>query len=413
MVLSVGTFCFYFKPDERGLYNVEAFTDELNSAFNVISRLTEQALLKGNTPPHFTLQYFLLPQESEALLPNITSEPAAFRMLFDSYLASRHMDPELVKLEPLNIHKYDEIYFNRTSRLGDNIIDFMKVSAMKNHAEDNHLQLDTNSVIHDFEAFYGLTFGSDQSKPQFIANVYSRHQPYFTVNSKVVYLPAGHDFTKALATRFAKHLSTCLYTKNQMIYNEVFCETLKEKGFLNQHGFIAPSADNMECLQISRTIFVRVLKTWREKPTDTTFNELPALNLTQGVHGADCLLDAACFKNLVQKYSTPLLANAEEHEHFFPVISFEGEVAIMQAYCALHPEACITIVNTIVTKKPRNLANKIRTLLDIEAPEELAPGHLGFFEQPDQRRRHSLDSRFGAAAEEEVTSFARLSLDND
>lgn len=72
MVLSVGTFCFYFKPDERGLYNVEAFTDELNSAFNVISRLTEQALLKGNTPPHFTLQYFLLPQESEALLPNIT-----------------------------------------------------------------------------------------------------------------------------------------------------------------------------------------------------------------------------------------------------------------------------------------------------------------------------------------------------
>jgi hypothetical protein len=402
MVLSVGTFCFYCKPDESGVYNVEAFTHELDSAFHLITHLTEQAHSKEETPPHFILQYFLVPAASERLFPNVVHEPAAFRMLFDARLESSHMSPELVTLEQLHINEHDEQYFNRTSRLGDNIIDFMKVSAMEKHAEDNHLQLDTNSVIHDFKMFYELTFGSDQSKPQFVANVYSRHAPYFTFNSKVVYLPAGHNFTKALSTHFAKHLSTCLHKKNQIIYNHVFCEALKEEGFLDRHGFIAPSDDNMECLQISKTIFVRVLKTWREEPGDTTFTELPVLNLTHASHGADCLFDGACFKNLIQKYSTLLLPNVEAHEHFFSVISFESEMAIMKAYFELNPEACITIVNDILKKKPSPLAEKIRALFGMESSEALASSYPHFFGRAEKLPRDSLDLMLEAAEEERL-----------
>ncbi|MDX2346597.1 MAG: hypothetical protein QNK11_07000 [Legionella sp.] len=365
------TFCIYCKLNEKNEYQETHFSEAIEQALAIVDSLKQVAYVRGDNLSHFIFQYFLMPKENSSFFPNQEDEEKKFEGIFHAHLNTINQEyRSCISIKQLILSEHEANYFDCMPRSEGNLLDFMKISAMIDNAEYNHLQLDTNTVIHDYDFFYDLTFGSDQTRAQFVANTYSTRLPYFSVNSKVVYLPKESNFTENLSTNFNEHLA--FYQTNVeclSIYQYVFKKSLRQLGVLDEANFTDFSDETIKFFQISKTIFIRVLKSWEKNSLDNS----PEFNLNLSRKGSYIKVDLFCFKYLLYKYSTPLVSDLEKHAVLFADISSETEISVIQEYFRCfsslsdkHAEFLLDLVNKVLYEKPEVLVSKVRTILQIE-----------------------------------------------
>ena len=93
-----------------------------------------------------------------------------------------------------------------------------------------HLQMDSNTRIHDFAGFYSVTFGTDRTE-EFGVQLYAcRYSKYFICsNNKVVYTTPNSYFSEVLKRI---HLAYCATTEKHCIYYNSYLATLNELGLV-------------------------------------------------------------------------------------------------------------------------------------------------------------------------------------
>ncbi len=387
------TVCLFCVPNENGIYNIHNFYEQIVNVLSLSEGLSSVALAAGDKPPDVIVEYFLVPQKGHSFFPNVVDGSGVFQQTLQDALKEDREHAFSIEAKQVKLDEYEADYFERMPFSGGNIIDFMKISALINYAECNHLQIDSNTIIHDYGTFYALTFGADKQQPQFVTNVYSTKLDFFTVNSKVVYLPQNSAFSEKLSVLFNEHLAFYQAKEEGLVlYNQVFSEALKESvkeemqqraletevfqevlrdiGLLDDAGFTIFSDDTIQAFEISRTILIRVLRSWGDKKNSDFLSELPVFNMRELIEGANCTFDIYSFKNLLQKHATPLTPDLEKHVQLFEKISAAVEVLAMKKYfndvsnvSEAHRDFLLDTVNQVLEGKPDVFALKVREIL--------------------------------------------------
>ncbi|MCX7121636.1 MAG: phytanoyl-CoA dioxygenase family protein [Gammaproteobacteria bacterium] len=217
--------------------------DEINHILILKTKLSKAAEQFQRVPPQYTLSVLLMPDwmnnfdyESKTY---IEAKASFFSMiqarlnelglsdilLEDFYETALGNNPEYAAqkefLQKLTAR-------NRTS-------DLMKVHVIISNANCNHLQIDSNTQIHDYHGFYQATFGSGKNDILLLnAAYYPEH--HVTAHNKVVYTTPKHSFSNELKKTHLEYCATHLhhhdFSEKHSVYADSFIRTLYTIGLV-------------------------------------------------------------------------------------------------------------------------------------------------------------------------------------
>lgn len=197
--------------------------DFLNQVANIKAmkeKFTLEAQLAGRRPPEFVISMLLIPVEGDY---SPETNPNYMNNQRDMINAMRRA----LNKEGLNDVAIESFYEKPLSREERSYLQGLSVPGscadmIKTHAiisEENrnrrHLQIDSNTQIHDYRGFYNATFGSEQNQDRIVstrlnASYYDDH--YVSAHNKVVYTRPNSRFAVSLRET---HLQYCDAHKNE------------------------------------------------------------------------------------------------------------------------------------------------------------------------------------------------------
>lgn len=327
----VVTMTLFSKEKGNGEFDMRMF-NEVENIKQIIAGLTAAAERSGQKPPKFVLYVNLIPdwargqdhadskdatQSTETPQPLDESEKPSYAQLDQSGMKKRFMNAVAeafkdVDIEVVDFYKdvattSDERAYLHGLLAGGSNPDMMKTCAIINNAASNHLQIDSNTKIIDFSAFYKKTFDADVPMDALNASYYDHH--YVSAHNKVVYTPAGSPLTLELTRRYFDHVTTHKHNpekkipRGNFIYSEVFTSSLESLKLVRKSAdpsdgwvFYPALMDNPQ-YRISANIATAVNMSWStDKPRSIAdLEELPTVKY------GDTSIDFQAFVYLIKK----------------------------------------------------------------------------------------------------------------
>jgi hypothetical protein len=216
-------------------------------------------------------------------------------------------------------------YLNNLEAKGSNA-DMIKTHAIicPENSDRRHLQMDSNTKIFDFERLYAETFGRKEQTDALNASYYD--QNYVSAHNKIVYTTYTTPSGRIAPTLKLTHLEYCRLHKDDQgdekktknsIYSKDFVVALEKLRLVTMRTIsddrtetgtkhVYPAILQNPEYRITSCILTAVNMTWRNT------EHMSALNALQPFLVGEALCDYACFRNVVKKYTSPLIGHIPE-----------------------------------------------------------------------------------------------------
>jgi len=230
-----------------------------------------------------------------------------------------------------NLSPDEKAYMYGLPGSGSNL-DIIKIRALLNNQNARHLQIDSNTKIHDFKELYRKTFGAPDEEQQdsITASCYAFYYHYVSGNNKVIY-SAGKEngivsYLKSSYLTWCKenkdNLSEKEFRKNS-IYDGPFINTLLALDLVKKVPMTRTVRDfkSNELITIGRVCYPANLLKPQYRITSDIISAVnmtwsntgaPSINMDgefkslPGVLIGDAYCDLACFANVIKKFTGDL-----------------------------------------------------------------------------------------------------------
>src|SRR3990167_8238933 len=179
------TIAVYSIEKEDGSFNAAVFSQKENIKA-IQEGLAKAAKKRGEFPPELVISVHLIPNWERAgnsyqdsryqLLKNVFIEQAQKALGFLVRVESFYDEAQLTQSE--------KTFMEHLEAKGANL-DIQKFRAVINNKDRRHLQLDSNTIVYDYDVLYQETFGREQQKDAFTAAFFASY--YISFNSKIIY----------------------------------------------------------------------------------------------------------------------------------------------------------------------------------------------------------------------------------
>ncbi|MGE3318298.1 MAG: hypothetical protein AB7I18_03290 [Candidatus Berkiella sp.] len=276
-----------------GLYSSEFGADKLPEKFHggmfnekenirkIIAGLTEAARKSGKKPPEFVLSVLLIPNWNKEGNGYNNQDYQSTKQAFVE--KARQEFGDLIRVEDLyeegNLTEEEKAYMDHLQQGGSNA-DIIKTRAIINNQGNRHLQLDSNTLVKDYDTLYGKTFGLDQDQQQDGLNACFYRQNYLDAHNKMVYTAPEGRVAPALANRYLEYVRENQHNANEKkpgknsVFDNVFPPALCDAGLTHHntnvfggYSFYPPNLDAPE-FHLTSEIVTAINMSWSTKKPD-------------------------------------------------------------------------------------------------------------------------------------------------
>jgi hypothetical protein len=259
-------------------------------------------------------------------------------------------------------------YLHGLQALGS-IADMMKNRAIINNKDRRHLQIDSNTKVHQYAAFYRNTIGREPQQDGLNASFYDRQ--YVSVHNKVVYTMPGGALATSLEQTYMDYchaykddLADKAPEKNSM-YARVFARSMAKARYARQAEILDTSGAvlrrypaRMELTQYTMTkhIVTPINMSWA--PTGVVSTQLQGLMSIPPIQISRVVIDYPAFFYVVKKHTFDLdLHNigapdaSDPREQLLALSDRSFDRAIVVGYLeyvkANHPGQLVALIESI------------------------------------------------------------------
>lgn len=209
--------CLCFKQEEiEAAEEHPLVSAQIEHLYRIYRGLDNARITLGDEPLHFQVIVYILPKDgtdTKVFNPLKTS----FFMRFEEsilikFLSKTGKGRDLAALgievrdfsdEAHCFHSEAEYEYIKKHQGIGTLLDMMKINSMIDNRAYRHVQIDSNTQVHDFFEFYRMTFAA--GRDQFNAIYYADH--FIGAHNKVVYLTPHSPFVDKLTTRYNEFIA--------------------------------------------------------------------------------------------------------------------------------------------------------------------------------------------------------------
>jgi hypothetical protein len=181
------TICLFSKEnDSEHGFNEEIF-NQAEHIETIRRLLTKVATTYGRPPPKFVVSVLLIPDKSKPDMSN-AYDTSQYQQKKDRFVEKA---THLFSNEQVTVHDFyenltpaEKPYLHQLHSPG-NCLDMMKTKAILDNANCRHLQLDSNTIITNYNALYIQTFLAEEQQDAMNASCYGT--TLVTTHNKIVY----------------------------------------------------------------------------------------------------------------------------------------------------------------------------------------------------------------------------------
>ncbi len=308
------TIGLFSRQEADGTFNRTILQEKDNIAHH-IHEFTCAAQAENQEPPEFVLSVSLIPNWNIA---DNSYDDAAYLALKESFLTelkSQYTELNIYIQDfytESNLTQDEKEYLHQLASMGSNL-DIIKIKAIIDNSDDCHLQLDSNTKIHDYQSLLRKTFYSEIQSDALIANHYTWHS--VSANSKIVYTTPTGKITNRLKQCYLEYCHISKNTPNEKdkntnsVYEKVYAIAFHDAGLTKKFSttkkeFYQAQPKQTE-FRITDDILVAINMSWSEENKDLT--DIQTLNRLPSIDVGKATFDFQCFNYLIKKYTSPRL----------------------------------------------------------------------------------------------------------
>jgi hypothetical protein len=334
--------------------------DQKNNIKKMCQKLAQAARENNAPPPQFYVSILLIPdwkvpgnsydnpiynKTKEEFFQNIEKEFASLiKELADEGITLStedfYKDGKLTDDEKKFMHQLDA---NGSSA------DIIKTKAILNNPNCRHLQIDTNTIVKDYQSFYDKTFGlpEDQQSDAVNANQYA--PAHVSANNKIVYLSPNGIIAPVLENRYYEYMKNNFDKKEDKvrgtnaIYDDIFAPALADVGItyanleVAKHKYYYPANMSRPEYRITSDIVTAINMSWStQKGVALTIEILKKIS---PVSYKDADYDSASFNYLIKKYTGHLprcIKGTENpaayYENFLNISDMQTDMTVLKQF---------------------------------------------------------------------------------
>ena len=336
------TICIY----SREAQTVEEFHHQMQDEQAQVDRIrqgfTEAALSAGQNPPEFVISVQLIPDWQRPDNSYSDSEYLAKKMQF--------MDAVYTNFprDFFSIHDFysdepplseDEIRYLEHLDSGGCCLDMLKVKAIISNMDRQHLQLDSNTLLHNYPELYNTTFGrvearsmasdasdsivlgisSDEPLDGLNAALYGND--HVSAHSKIVYTVPGGSIGPALAHYYgqyckATHDPEDKEQKSNQFYSSVFSKAMRATELTTslkhptrerygKKANYSPADMERKEYRITRYVVPAIKQTWKTPLSSSAASKSSLYSRSVLIRGIPC--DMSVFEYIVRKHTSEIV----------------------------------------------------------------------------------------------------------
>ncbi len=358
--VTISLFSVQNVKDGVSSYNTRLFS-EIDNIVNMARKLSGAARHNGAKPPTFTVSTLLIPD---------------WKVLNNSYKNTQYLDTKAFFLEEVKekfetavrvladegitlntqdfytegkLSKNEKEFLEHLAANGSNA-DTIKTKALLNNAGRKHLQIDSNTIIKDYQSLYNSTFGQPEreQKDAYNANQYAPN--HISANNKIVYVAPTSPMLKTLHReyhRFMKENANNLEEKKpgtNAVYDNIFAPTLCEFNLTYKNIEVAkrktyyPAVITNPEFRITKDVVTAINMSWAEPPKELVL-DVSVLKAMEPLNYLDAKYDYPAFNSIVKKYTgylTKSVMGDEDpnfyFERFLKLSDNETDLLVLQQY---------------------------------------------------------------------------------
>lgn len=324
-------------------------------------------------PPEIIISALLIPNWD---IPKNGYEDSNYKLAKDKFLeALREFEKELgIKVHDFyaetKLTEDEKTYMHELKANGSNA-DIIKTRAIIDNQNVRHLQIDSNTIIKDYQAFYNQTFGAKFQQDSLNASFYD--STYISAHNKIVYTVPGGTIAPALEKGYKDYIENNKNNErykmkgSNSIYSKMFAPSLSKYGanltlynvdvFANRN-FYPVNIDAPE-YRITTNIVTALNQTWRDPSSLTTaekkqkiiadeFKKIPSITIddpSSPNKQLDAQYDFQSIENMIKKYTgslplSPIGDNTEaSHTDYEKLLNLSDHHADMWAFAIFYHRA--------------------------------------------------------------------------
>ncbi len=304
-------------------YNQSLF-EQKDNIRKMCKKLAEAAKENGRSPPNFYVSILLIPDWKVA--SNSYDHPQYNQTKDQFFDKVKEEFADLIQEladEGISLHTED---FYQYGKLTDNEKEFMhqldangsnadmiKTKAILNNPNRRHLQIDTNTIIKDYQSFYDQTFGAPEDQQRDAVNANHYAPAHVSANNKIVYISPKGVIAPALEKAYYDYMSNNHTNKEDKvkgtnaIYDFIFAPALNKIGLtyanleVAKHKYYYPADMSKPEYRITRDVVTAINMSWAVQKNSAL--EVDVLKKLTPVSYKDADYDSASFNYLIKKYT--------------------------------------------------------------------------------------------------------------
>lgn len=242
---------------QDGITFNRAALNELSKFTDIKDKLSQSANRCGRDAPEIVISALVIPKWADGSDYKNEDYLLAKKAFFSEFRAALNAagldDVILQDFYALGLHEAEYSYLEHLQANGSNA-DMIKTHALIDPDNEGrrHLQMDSNTQVHDYHGLYLTTFGNDTQNDVLVglnASYYDAH--YVSAHNKIVYTPPDTTFTSKLRD---VHISYCAEHKDDHL-SEATKKEKTEKNSIYSKDFVIALAQ--EGLTKPLSVFVR------------------------------------------------------------------------------------------------------------------------------------------------------------
>jgi hypothetical protein len=179
---------------QKGEFFNEAILDGLDNVKTIKANFDALALAKDKLEPEVVISVLLIPDWENGHCFESKAYSIAKSNLF--CLINGELDENGISVEDFyeaDLTAEETDYLQGLVAKGSNL-DMIKTHAIISNWGRNHLQMDGNTLIHDYEGLYEATFGNENQQNALALNASYYDTNYVSAHNKIVYTMNNHGF---------------------------------------------------------------------------------------------------------------------------------------------------------------------------------------------------------------------------
>ena len=273
----------------------------------------------------------------------------------------------------------DEKLFLSNCKAKGNCADIMKNRSIIDNIPNRHLNIDTNTIINDFDSFYKATMGATEEKQQDGFNASYYGQNYACIHNKVVYTQPFSNFANALKEHQSqyikknknnqRHKQPAMYT----LYSIVFSDAAIQCGLINKERrysekenklltYSNPINFSKNEYSISEYVVTAVHKSWAQQSKKVKDSELKKITPIIPYKGDKIKIDFSAIQYIIKKNTDILL---KEREKILKISDNKFDKKAMQLFfnCVVEKNSIKLIAQFLSHIPPHQLGRNLSDIM--------------------------------------------------